>query len=206
MRKRNEQGFTLVEMLTAMMVFGVVSVSFYQVMFSVVRGSDRAQSVAAVSEEARMGFNRMVRDTREGQELTAAAPDEFTVRVDYENDELGPQLLTYAWNGQDILLNGELLMRGIDCLRADEGGPCSQEVFTYTSNELEYDWDRNGVTTWQEIDEASDPSHGIVGVGNNDDLLNAEVSFLTDVTIALSVTSGGSDGRLLAQAQLRNKR
>ena len=206
MSARNERGFTMVELLTAMAIFAVVSVSIYQVMFSVVRGSDEAQSVAAVSEEARMGFNRMVRDTREGQELTAAAPDEFTVRVDYENDDLGPQLLTFRWNGQDVLLNEEVLMRGVDCLRPEPDDPCSQDVFTYSGNELEYDWDRNGVTSWEEIDEASDASHGVVGVGNNDDILNAEVSLLTDVTFALSVTSGESDGRLFAQAQLRNKR
>lgn len=206
MKRADERGFTLIEMLVTMAIFSVVSVSFYQLMFSVVRGSDEAQSVAAVSEEARMGFNRMVRDTREGQALTAATPDEFTVRVDYENDELGPQLLTFKWNGQDVLLNGEVLMRGIDCLRPAEEAPCSQDVFTYSSNELAYDWDLNGVTSWEELDEASDSSHGVVGVGNNDGILNSEISLLTDVTFALSVTSGNSDGRLFAQAQLRNKR
>ena len=206
MRRHDDRGFTMVEMLTAMAIFAAVSVSFYQVMFSVTRGSDRAQSVAAVSEEVRFGFNRMVRDTREGQELTAALPEEFTVQVDYENDNLGPQLLTFSWNGQDLLLNGEVLMRGVDCIRPAEGDPCSQDVFRYTSNELEYDWNRDGVTTWEEIDEASDPSHGIVGVGNNDDQLNVEVPLLTNVVFALSVESGGSEGRLVAEAQLRNTR
>lgn len=204
--RRDESGFTLVEMLTAIAIFAAVSVSFYQVMFSVVRGSDDAQSVANVSEEARMGFNRMVRDTREGQEITAASPTSFTVRVDYENDTLGPQMLTFSKSGSALLLNGEVLMRGVDCLRQTDGGPCSQDVFTYSSNQLEYDWNRDGVTTWQELDDSADPSRGVVGVGNNDDILNQELSLVSNVTIAMTVDSGRASGRLIAEAQLRNRR
>ena len=206
MIRRNEAGFTLIEMLTAMAIFAVVSVSFYQVMFSVVQGSDYAQAVATVSEEARMGFGRMVRDTREGQEITAGSPNSYTVVVDYENDNLGPQDLTFEKVGDQILLNGELLMDGVDCLRPEGGGSCSQDVFRYTSNQLEYDWNKDGITTWQELDEASDPSHGVLGVGNNDDQLNDELTFVSDITIAMSVSSGDAEGRLIALAQLRNRR
>ena len=206
MSLRNERGFTMVEVLTAMAIFAVVSVSFYQVMFSVVRGSDDAQSVARVSEEARMGFNRMVRDTREGQELTAANPESFTVKVDYENDNLGPQFLTFEKDGDRILLNDEVLMEGVDCLRPENGGACQQDIFRYTSNRLEYDWNKDGITTWEELDESADASHGVVGVGNNDDVLNDELAFVTDVTFAVDVSAGDASGRMYAEAQLRNRR
>lgn len=208
MTRRNASGFTLVELLVTMMIFSIVSVGFYSVMFAVVRGSDDARSVAAVSEEARMGLNRMVRDTREGSELLGAEPDSFTVRVDFENDGAGPQDLTFTKVGDEIRLDGEELVDGIDCLREDDdpGNPCQQDVFRYSSDRLQYDWDRDGITTWQELDESSSPAHGVVGIGNNDGSLNVELEFLSNVTFALSVSDGDAFSRFVAEAQLRNRR
>lgn len=204
--KRDESGFTLVEMLVAMAVFATISVGFFSVMFQVSKGSDKARNVAQVSEEARLGFNRMLRDTREGLDLTAASATSFTVQVDFEGDGLGPQNLTFSKSGNTIRLNGELLIAGVDCLRTNPTGPCQQDVFRFSSNRLEYDWNGDGITTWQELDDSSHPSHGVVGIGNDDDILNIELASLTDVTFALSVASGDSTSRLIAQAQLRNRR
>ncbi len=206
MTLRDAKGFTLVELMTAMMIFSIVSVAFYSVMFSAVRGSNDAQSIADVSQEARVGFNRMIRETREASAISNASPTSYTISVDYENDALGAQGLTFSKSGDKILLNGELLMEGVDCLRAASGGGCAQDVFRYTSNRLEYDWNRDGVTTWQELDESAAPSRGVVGVGNNDGLLNVELPFVTDVTFAVSVTTGDASGRLIGHAQLRNRR
>ncbi len=206
MMRTRQAGFTLVELLMAMMIFSIVSVGFYSVMFSVVKGSDDARSVANVSEEARMGFNRMVRDTREGSQITAASPNSYTVRVDFENDNLGPQSITFSKSGQRVLLNGEELIQGVDCLRATPTSPCSQDVFVFASNRLEYDWNRNGVTSWQELDASASSTYGVVGVGNNDGVLNMELAFITDVTFAFDVSSGDASSRLIAQAQLRNGR
>jgi prepilin-type N-terminal cleavage/methylation domain-containing protein len=202
--RRQDAGFTMTELIVAMGVFAVVSTSFYGVLFAVQRGSEDAREVAAVSEEARLGFNRMVRDTREGLELIAAAEQEFTVRVDFENDDLGPQDLTFQKTGDEIQLNNETLMAGIDCIR--NGGSCVQDVFRYTSNRLEFDWNGDGITTWQELDESSAPSHGVIGIGNNDGDLDVELPFVTDVMFALQVSNGDSDSELIASAQLRNRR
>ena len=203
---RDESGFTLIELLASMMIFSIVSAGFYSVMFSVVEGSDDARSVASVSEEARMGLNRMVRDTREGSELTAASAASFTVRVDFENDAAGFQNLTFSKSGDRILLDGEELVDGIDCLRTTEGGPCQQDVFRFTSDRLQYDWNRDGITTWQELDQSSSAAHGVVGVGNNDGILNVELEFLSNVTFALSVSDDDAASRFIAEAQLRNRR
>ena len=188
-----------------MFIFALVSSAFYAVMFTVKSGTRRSRNVAVVSEEARLGFNRMVRDTREGQELTAASTNSFTVRVDYENDGLGPQTLTFAKSGNTITLNGEKLMDGVDCIK-NGAGACRQSVFRYTSNRLEYDWNKDGITTWQELDISSSSTYGVVGVGNNDGTLNVELPFITDVTFALRVTKGGTNSDFIAQAQLRNRR
>jgi type II secretory pathway component PulJ len=193
----------MVELLVAIGIFSIVSVSFYSVLFAVQRGSNDSREVARVSEEARLGFNRMVRDTREGLELTAASPTEYTVHVDYEDAE-GVQVLTFKKTGDEIRLNNETLMEGVDCIR--QSTTCVQDVFRYTSNRLEFDWDADGVTTWQELDASAAPAHGVVGVGNNDGQLNVELPFVTDVMFALEVVNGDSEGELIASAQLRNRR
>ena len=205
-RGRSEEGFTLTELLVTILLLSIASIAMYQMLFSVARSTGRAESQARISDEGRLGFNRMVRDTREGQELTAANPESFTVKVDYENDNLGPQFLTFEKDGDRILLNDEVLMEGVDCLRPENGGACQQDIFRYTSNRLEYDWNKDGITTWEELDESADASHGVVGVGNNDDVLNDELAFVTDVTIAIDVSAGDASGRLFAEAQLRNRR
>jgi prepilin-type N-terminal cleavage/methylation domain-containing protein len=202
--RRGDAGLTMTELLVAIGIFAIVSTSFYSVLFAVQRGSEDARRVASVSEEARLGFNRMVRDTREGLELTAASANEFTVRVDFENDDLGPQDLTYKKTGNEIQLNNETLMEGVDCIR--QSGSCVQEVFRYTSNRLEFDWNGDGVTSWEELDASAAPSHGVIGVGNNDGELNDELAFVSDVMFALEVSNGDSNGDLIASAQLRNRR
>jgi prepilin-type N-terminal cleavage/methylation domain-containing protein len=202
--RRGDAGLTMTELLVAIGIFAIVSTSFYSVLFAVQRGSEDARRVASVSEEARLGFNRMVRDTREGLELTAASANEFTVRVDFENDDLGPQDLTYKKTGNEIQLNNETLMEGVDCIR--QSGSCVQDVFRYTSNRLEFDWNGDGVTSWEELDASAAPSHGVIGVGNNDGELNDELAFVSDVMFALEVSNGDSNGDLIASAQLRNRR
>ncbi len=198
----------MIELLVTMFIFSLVSVSFYAVLFAVQRGSDDARRVAAVSEEARLGFNRMVRDTREGLELQSALESQFTVRVDFENDDLGPLDLTYKKTGNEVQLNNETLMEGVDCIRedADPPGPCVQDVFRYYSNRLEFDWNGDGITSWEELDASASSAHGVVGIGNNDGVLNVELPYVTDVMFAFEVSNGKSDSRLIASAQLRNRR
>ncbi len=86
MRFNDERGFTLVELMVAILLFSVLSIGFYQVMFSSVTGSTRASDVAEVAEEARLGFNRIIRDTRETTKLVSADDDEYRIWVDFDRD------------------------------------------------------------------------------------------------------------------------
>ena len=214
---RNERGMTLIEMLTVMTILSLVTVSFYQVMFVQTRGSDTARSIAQIAEEARSGFNRMVRDTREGDTLSAAGGDSYTVKVNYDGDsfyenpnEAGDsEILTYSFDATSnvLELNGESLMAGVDCLRSAPSAPCSRDIFDYSSTFLEYDWNGDGSTTWQELDEAACVSHGIVGVGDCDTpptLDAAEFPYVNVVTFALEVSSGDHATEFFSTAQMRN--
>lgn len=190
---RDERGFTLVETLTAMLVFALVTTGFYSVMLSGVRSSDVAESVTRVSEEARLGFNRMVRDTRQGGYLSSASSTSYTVRVDFDSDgdyDSTDETLTFAYADGRITLNGVLLMDGV---KPVSGKP----VFSYSSNLLQYDWDADGVTTRAELEAA--PAHGVTAIGD-------PTSYLSSVSYALQVTSGKQATTFFHEAQLRNKR
>ncbi|MGH2702485.1 MAG: hypothetical protein ACRDJ2_12030, partial [Actinomycetota bacterium] len=113
--------------------------------------------------------------------------------------------LTFEWDESSLTvkINGETLIRKVDCLRTST--TCSSDVFTYSSDRLEYDWNGDGTTEWSELDEA--PTHGVVGVGNNNDVLDgAELPFISNITYAFDLQDGGAESEFFTEAQLRNLR
>lgn len=221
---RRDGGFTIIELLVGIMLLSIVSISFYSVMFSGTRSSDTTRSLVRVSEEARFGLNRLIRDTREAELLgcsdTVACPTStrFNVKVDfdggvdadgdgdaYDNPNARGDFedVTFAYNAaaDTITLNGEVLVRGVQPIPG-------KQMFTYSSNFLEYDWDADGVTTWQELDAGR--SRG-VNVGNGNAGTSAgpdqgEISFVSSVSLALRISDGDRTQDFYAQAQLRNRR
>ena len=209
MRTKTEHGFTLVELLVAMTLFAVIGSGFYMVLFATIRGGDTARNVTRGSEEARLGFNRIIRDTRESDQIAACTTDGFPncyhVKIDFDGDGLyqNPNSrgdfedLTYTYHagtGQ-IRLNGSLLITGVQPVG-------TAPIFMYTSNRLEYDGNADGVTTWQELD-----GSGIAGVGNGNGVLDSsELSYITSVDYLFYVDAGGKRQKYYAQAQLRNRR
>ena len=205
----NERGFTLVELLVAIALFSVISVAFYSVMISGTDGSQTSRNVAETAEEARLGFNRIVRDTREADSIESASPTSYNVKIDfnadgvYENpNSLGDyEDVTFAYDAVNdvITVNDEVLMRGV---LPPEGG---EPMFEFGSNLLQYDWDADGITTWQELDRARD--FGVVGVGNADGELNeGELPYITDISMNLNVRVGSSEETFTSLVQMRNRR
>lgn len=207
-RAKSQTGFTIIEVLVAMSLFAVLAVGFYQVMFASTRNSDQTTSIAHVSEEARLGFNRMVRDTREADTIESADPNTYNVKVDFNRDgsfdNPNPagdyEDLTFRFVASDkvITLNGEPLVRGVEKITG-------LDVFQYSSNFLTYDWNADGVTTWQELDVAG--SHGISGVGDSNGSLSAgEFPYISSVTYSFRVSENSRSAEFYGEAQIRNKR
>ncbi len=206
----SENGFTLIETLVAITLFSVVSISFYSVMLSGSRGADTTRSVVRVAEEARFGLNRMVRDTREAQVMAEADEDSYRVQIDFDEDgtiQTFPATnsngdfedLEYVYDpgADEVTLNGELLIKGIEEVPGED-------LFTYSSNYLEYDWDADGTATWEELD--AGPQHG-VQVGNDNGVLDlAELSYISSVNFAMRVTDEDQATIFSSEAQLRNRR
>lgn len=218
---RQEGGFTLVEVLVTMTLFSVLAVGFYQVLISGNAGSRASRAVVQISQEARLGINRLIRDTREAGSFRCAPPTSpcptstsYNVVVDFDgngqyqnppdNTKGFYEDLIFAYDavGKRITINGDTLIGGV-------GQIPGKDVFSYASHRLEYDWNGDGITTWQELDDA--PNHGIVGVGNNNRATTTgpdvgELSLISYVTYSFRVSSGTRSSDFEARAQLRNRR
>lgn len=200
---RREAGFTLVELLVAISILASVSGGLYAVMLSGSRSSDRTQSVAQVSQEARLGFNRLVRDTREALILEAPVPTSFKVKVDFDGDgsydnpnvfgDYEDLMFTYNPSAKTITLGAgaggeEILMGGVEKIDA------ATDIFSYASNRLEYDIDANGITTYAELQATPTLTP------------TERVNYLSSVVFNLKVRRGGTSTNFYAEAQLRNRR
>jgi prepilin-type N-terminal cleavage/methylation domain-containing protein len=215
--RRDERGFAMIELMVTIVLLAIVTTGAYMVLFSLNRASTTARNVANVSQEARLSFNRMVRDTRQGRAIDAVDTNitdgkvSYTVLVDFDqnnvisqptpNDQGDYEALTYEFDrdAKTVTLNGEVLMRGAEC--ADP----SCEVFAFSSSQMQYDWDKDGVVTTAELDAAGCPLHGNPSVGNCNNILDVELGLISNVDFAFDIRSGESVTQFFVQAQLRNK-
>ncbi|HEX2294784.1 MAG TPA: type II secretion system protein [Actinomycetota bacterium] len=214
-RSDRQAGFTLVEILVTITIFSAVSAGIFGVMLSATRSSETTRRIAGVSEQARLGLNRMVRDTREGSAIDSVSADRnsFEVHVDFDGNNVITPLpatnslgdleeLTYTFDpvSKTLRLNGEILVKGVECAR-DTLGNCLP-AFSFGSNRLEFDTNKNGITSWEELDSAP----ATYGVGNGDGQLNWELPLISNVSFALRVQDGTAQRDFYAEAQLRNQR
>ena len=200
-----DDGFTLIETLVAISLFAIVSVSFYSVLLASIGVSETSHDVVRISEDARLGLNRMIRDTREGQTLSGLGPSSYRVDIDFDGDGItsgsreNPNgngdyeelRFKYVESEDSLTLNDEVLAVGVEKIG-------SEPIFSYTSNELKYDWNGDGITTQAELDAAS--SHGYPAIDGSDSGL------YTSVVFTFQVRSGDRATQFRGQAQLRNRR
>ena len=208
----------MIELLVTIVLLAIVTTGAYMVLFSLNRSSTTARNVASVSQEARLSFNRMLRDTRQGRAIDSVDTNisddgkvGYTVLVDFDGNNVisrpspNPmgdyEALTYTFDrdAQTVTLNGEVLMRGAEC--ADP----TCKVFSYSSSQMQYDWNKDGVVTTEELDAAGCPIHGNPSIGNCNNTLDVELSLISNVDFAFQIRSGDSTSEFFVQAQLRNK-
>jgi prepilin-type N-terminal cleavage/methylation domain-containing protein len=216
MKRRDERGFTIIELLVTVAVLSLVSAGFYQVLFAGQRSSEGTRDVVDISEEARLGLNRLLRDTREAQTITATSATEYSIRIDFDGDgdtvnDLASgdyENLTFQLSGRSILVSApygsgassgvvtETLMDDVTCVQG-AGGVC-EPLFTYTSNLLQYDADGDGETSYAELQAAQ-------AAGATD--LAADLStHITGVKFLFNVEKGGRTTTFRSSATLRNRR
>jgi type II secretory pathway pseudopilin PulG len=201
---KNEKGMTLVETMVAALLFVIIITTLYSLVFSGVRGSDTSTDVSRISEEARLGFSRLVRDAREAQfiaDTPAPTSTSFTVKVDFNGDGDtvdADETETFVFNPAtgEVTLNGELLMEGVEQV-------AGKDVFSYSSNELQFDTNPvDGVATWQEVDN----SPGLAGGNENGVLDDGELPHMTNISFTMRVNVADRSTVFIGEAQLRNAR
>jgi prepilin-type N-terminal cleavage/methylation domain-containing protein len=238
MTERAEGGFTIIEVLVALTIFSLIAAAFMSVLFAVARGTDSTAAHVRISEEARLGLNRMIRDTREAgwisltdPSATATSHDSFTVKIDFDGDgaytnpasgtaQGNYEVLTYAYDDATdritVTVAGvgtETLIAGVDCIRDETTNACTSDVFSFTSNRLEYDWGDgaagppDGVTSLVELNATACPPNGLTTLDNcNGTLADGELANITSLNIALSLGTAERKTPYYAEAQLRNRR
>ncbi len=234
MRHRDEGGFSFVELLVGITLLSIIGAGLVSVMLAVARATDSTTSSVRVSEEARLGLNRLIRDTREAGwiDLSSTDPtvshDSFTVKIDFDADGAftnpssgmangNYEVITYAYDAANDRITvtapgvgTETLIRGVDCV--NDGGVCTSDVFTFTSNRLEYDGTvdgvTDGVTTLREINAAACPPNNLTTLDPscNGTLVAQELAVVTNVNIAVELTAAGRSSDYYGEAQLRNRR
>ncbi len=221
--RHDESGFTLIELMVGMLLFSILSVGFYQVMVASIRGSDDTHDIARIAQEARLGFNRMVRDTREATRLISASDTSYRIWTDFDADGVvdadGYEYLEFSLQDGDIFLTplsapvsntdppgpvfsgseGVLAGEQAELLIANVSDVGGRDIFSYASNFLQYDTDGNGETSATEID--SSP------FGDGNGALNGiELDHISDVNYAFRVSVGDRGTDFFGQAQMRSRR
>lgn len=225
---REESGYSLVEVIVSLFVFSIISIGFIGVMMSGARSTDVTRRNVRLSEEARLGLNRIVRDVREAGWIAlpgnqaATAYTSFTVKTDYNGNgayanSAGPagtaesnyEVVTYTYDAATksitVTADGfpaETLIKGVEPIG-------STPVFSFTSNRLEFDWNADGVTTMTEVSDNACTWGGnstSLDSGCNSTLTDKELSYLTNFSLSVEVNSEDAHSEYFAEAQLRNRR
>ena len=211
-----QRGFTLVELLVTMLMLSLGSVAFYQVMFAGVGGSNTSRAVVRISDEARLGFNRMIRDTRQANAIRLATPTGYAVDIDFDgngsitqapskNSQGDYEQLSFVVVGGRLYIQACSATQGLDCgqertvlidgVSAVAGG----DIFRYSSNRLEYDCNpADGVTDQAELNNTTCTVTQLTPT--------QQLSALTDIDYNLTVTLGGRSSTFTAHANIRNLR
>lgn len=90
------EGFTLVEMLVSMLILSVVMSAIFAFLWSASSYWQAGQASADVTENARLGLNRMTRELKQASQITSATANEMVFKVNFNNG-VGVETVTYRF-------------------------------------------------------------------------------------------------------------
>lgn len=181
------KGFTLVEMLVSMLILSVVMSAIFAFLWSASNYWQAGQATADVTENARLGLNRMTRELKQASEITSATATEMVFKVNYGN---GVETVSYGftpgsngspgtvWRNSDISTQTTLM----------ENVKSAQ--FDYYGNDYRCDANNDGEITFSELQSCS----------------SSPSTKIARVDITLTMKSGNHpDENFVGQAWLRNR-
>ena len=221
-RGTGEAGFTLVELLVSMVIFGVLGSMIASTVLSSARAVDNTKQLDDINEEARLALLRMARELRQAQRVDAAQlftsgaygaagyATSLTFSSDFNGDGVitpggsDPETLTYRYapsgnNGQIQLTANDAA--GAAVVRPILSGHVTNFRFELRSSQYSCDTNGNGITTWQELDTSTNAA---CPHPNNNGLDANELSQIDSIVVAFTVFEGKHKQDYTTQINLRN--
>ncbi len=208
-----DDGLSLVEVLVAMGLFGVLGTLLLGLALSTSQVTEDTRNLANVTEQSRVAMERMTRELRQAEEIQAvefsgSQATGVTFWTDFNGNKVkdlntaDPEVVTYRWKAS----TSELTLTANDASGTAITRPVlAVDVSNFTiglrSSKWQYDkYPADGVTTWQELDQSGPP------VGNADTVLNApELAHIDLVSLAMTVSRGSRAQTYSTQVDLRNQ-
>lgn len=212
----DDRGFTLIEVLMAMIMTLMVMGTMLSVVLATNRSGSASKQANDLNEEARVAINRISRELREAQKIDAVTLDPatgqftgLTFEVDFNGNGVidanapDPEVLTYCYDKANSRLLLTPSVTPSTCNNPSALPILASDVTKFSlgfdSNLWKYDANGDGVTTWQELDAAGAP------VGNNNGVLDVELSNINTVHLDMTVLKNQRQQRYRTQIDIRNQ-
>ena len=222
---RQDDGYTVVEVLVAGSLFMALNVLTFTTVMSTARVTEHTRDATDVNEESRLVLNRMSRELREASAVVSstnpgthpystayasfdpAADSSLTFEVDFDGsggidaNAPDPEVITYKYDRAAE----RLLLQAGNQTQPVLAANVTAFRLAFTSRLFDYDGTvdgtKDGIVTWEELD--ADPA-GVRGNGNK--VLDAlELQFIDSVTIDVTLFKGQRKQTYRTQVDLRNR-
>lgn len=221
---RDDKGFTLVEVLVAMVIFSLLMTVAMAITMASRRSVTQTKQIDDANEEARLALNRIARELRQAKEIDGVVlysvgayaasgyGKEITFGVDFNGDgTIDPnatdaELLTYKYVASPTG-NGKILLQANDAA----GNPVVQPVLAGNVSDFHLelysslwvcDSNGDGRTTWKELD--TNAAAACPHPDNNNTLDGNELRSIDSIVVDFSVFEGTHRQDYRTQVNLRN--
>lgn len=221
-RSGSDSGFTLVELLVAMVVFSMLGGILMSTVVGSAETAKTTKQSTDINEEARLALNRMSRELRQASDIQAASSPDGKTSITFEVDFNGnlsiepsaadPEVLTYSYDstGKRLLLTANntsgtsvtqpILASNVTAFCLDYRSSLWQHATA--SQTTSCGQVLNGGTTWKDLDAKGTSS----GVGNGNGLLDGpELRNVDSIVVYLTVLQGQRKQVYRTQIDLRNQ-
>lgn len=213
MKSRSDEGFTLIEMLVAMVLTGVIGAMLLGSTLDARKITTNAQKNSELTADVRRAMERLVRELRQAGTIdevdlpaTPTSPTAITFWADFNNDgqrdldAADPEVLTYRFTPG----TGQVTLTVNDAAGNAVTTPIlAQNVTSFTlslrSSQWQYDRNGDGIVDWSELDATP-------GIGNNNGKPDgAELAHMDSVVIDVAVYRDGRRQTYHTQVDFRNR-